>query len=59
LVDAKKASNPALIPPGKHGVGVSAKGYWGDWKLVPMGPGERRTVSFSLKKKPCVKGQKC
>lgn len=66
LVDAKKCTYPDPIrtTPGKHGVGVSAKGYWGDWKLVTLRPGERQTVTFDLRARkeprtPCPKGQKC
>lgn len=64
LIDAKKCSYPdaTRLKPGSHGVGISAKGYWGDWKLITVGPGERTTVTFDLKvrpKWPCPKGQKC
>ena len=40
------------LPPGKHGVGVSAPGYFGDWKLVETKGWERSTVTFILTKKP-------
>lgn len=58
MVDRKSmTSYPDVmrLPPGKHGVGVSSSGYYGDWKLVTTKPGERATVTFVLSKKPKTK----
>ena len=55
MVDRKSMtgySDAMKLPPGKHGVGVSSPGYYGDWKLVTTKPGERSTVTFLLTKKP-------
>lgn len=55
MVDRKKMTSypdPMILPPGKHGVGIDAEGYWGDWKLVTTNAGERTVVTFKLNKRP-------
>ena len=55
MVDRKSMTgvqDAMKLPPGKHGVGVSAPGYYGDWKLVTTTGGARATVTFILTKKP-------
>jgi hypothetical protein len=55
LVDKKKMTSypdSMKVPPGPHGVGINAKGYWGDWQLVTTAAGEHATVLFKLKTRP-------
>ena len=55
MVDRKKMTSypdSMKVPPGPHGVGINAKGYWGDWKLVTTAEGEHATVVFTLKERP-------
>ena len=55
MVDRKSAvgyPDAMKLAPGQHGVGVSAPGCYGDWKLVTTKAGERATVTFILSKKP-------
>jgi hypothetical protein len=56
-VDGKVYNDPPpsfVLPEGKHGIGVSKKGYAGGWKLVPLAAGQRQSVDFKLVEMPAT-----
>jgi serine/threonine-protein kinase len=49
MVDGKSAKKfPLQVNAGAHGVGVSRRGFFGDWRKVVVKKGEHPTVKFRL-----------
>jgi hypothetical protein len=65
MLDGKSMTEypgPAIVRPGPHGIGISRRGYYGQWQRAVLTAGQRRTVRFTLAPaapKPCAKGRPC
>jgi hypothetical protein len=51
MLDGKQMTQypePVAVRAGNHGVGISRRGFGGQWQLVAVAEGERKTISFTL-----------